>query len=192
MSTQCHTGQHDHHDVYEAQCPCRAMLDLLANKWSALAIGALEDGPLRFGALQRRLQGISPKVLTQTLRRLEDAGLIERTVYPAVPLHVEYELSPWATARPSRSGTCAGGSRTTWTSPPRPPSPCDGAGPLRRRPPPQHPPRSRRAPFPAPGLLRRRGRRGWRRCRTGGGPSHSPARRPRPVGRCRSGPIRSG
>ncbi|AJZ84539.1 winged helix-turn-helix transcriptional regulator [Streptomyces antimycoticus] len=94
MSTQCHTGQHDHHDVYEAQCPCRAMLDLLANKWSALAIGALEDGPLRFGALQRRLQGISPKVLTQTLRRLEDAGLIERTVYPAVPLHVEYELSP--------------------------------------------------------------------------------------------------
>ncbi|GAA0553319.1 winged helix-turn-helix transcriptional regulator [Streptomyces antimycoticus] len=80
--------------MYEAQCPCRAMLDLLANKWSALAIGALEDGPLRFGALQRRLQGISPKVLTQTLRRLEDAGLIERTVYPAVPLHVEYELSP--------------------------------------------------------------------------------------------------
>ncbi|MBI0295299.1 helix-turn-helix transcriptional regulator [Streptomyces sp. PRKS01-29] len=94
MSTRCHTGQHAHHDVYEAQCPCRAMLDLLANKWSALAIGALEDGPLRFGALQRRLQGISPKVLTQTLRRLEDAGLVERTVYPAVPLHVEYELSP--------------------------------------------------------------------------------------------------
>ncbi|MFF5585462.1 winged helix-turn-helix transcriptional regulator [Streptomyces hygroscopicus] len=94
MTTRCPTGQHDHHDVYEAQCPCRGMLDLLANKWSALAIGALEEGPLRFGALQRRLQGISPKVLTQTLRRLEGAGLIDRTVYPAVPLHVEYELSP--------------------------------------------------------------------------------------------------
>ncbi|MFI1122311.1 winged helix-turn-helix transcriptional regulator [Streptomyces hygroscopicus] len=94
MSTRCPTGQHDHHDVYEAQCPCRGMLDLLANKWSALAIGALEEGPLRFGALQHRLQGISPKVLTQTLRRLEGAGLIDRTVYPAVPLHVEYELSP--------------------------------------------------------------------------------------------------
>ncbi|GLV72660.1 cinnamoyl ester hydrolase [Streptomyces hygroscopicus subsp. hygroscopicus] len=80
--------------MYEAQCPCRGMLDLLANKWSALAIGALEEGPLRFGALQHRLQGISPKVLTQTLRRLEGAGLIDRTVYPAVPLHVEYELSP--------------------------------------------------------------------------------------------------
>ncbi|MCC2280398.1 helix-turn-helix transcriptional regulator [Streptomyces sp. ET3-23] len=76
-----------------AQCPCRALLGLLANKWSALAIGALEDGPQRFGALQRRLQGISPKVLTQTLRRLEDFGLVDRTVYPAVPLHVEYALT---------------------------------------------------------------------------------------------------
>ncbi len=93
MTTICLTGRHAHHDVYAAQCPCRAMLDLLANKWSALAIGALEDGPQRFGALQRLLQGVSPKVLTQTLRRLEDAGLLDRTVYPAVPLHVEYNLT---------------------------------------------------------------------------------------------------
>jgi len=50
----------------------------VANKWSALAIGALAEGPLRFGALQRRLQGISPKVLTATLRRLEDHGLVHR------------------------------------------------------------------------------------------------------------------
>ena len=93
MTTICLTGQHAHHDVYAAQCPCRAMLDLLANKWSALAIGALEDGPQRFGALQRLLQGVSPKVLTQTLRRLEDTGLLDRTIYPAVPLHVEYNLT---------------------------------------------------------------------------------------------------
>lgn len=93
MSTACTTGQHAHHDVYAAQCPCRAMLDLLANKWSALAIGALEEGPRRFGALQRSLQGVSSKVLTQTLRRLEGAGLVDRTVYPAVPLHVEYALT---------------------------------------------------------------------------------------------------
>ncbi|MFI6443842.1 winged helix-turn-helix transcriptional regulator [Kitasatospora sp. NPDC050543] len=93
MSTTCTTGQHDDHDVYAPLCPCRAMLDLLANKWSALAIGALEAGPQRFGALQRVLQGISPKVLTQTLRRLEDAGLVDRTIYPAVPLHVEYSLT---------------------------------------------------------------------------------------------------
>ncbi|MGV9270432.1 winged helix-turn-helix transcriptional regulator [Kitasatospora sp. NPDC003701] len=87
------TGRHDQHDAHAAQCPCRAMLDLLANKWSALAIGALEAGPQRFGAIQRRLQGVSSKVLTQTLRRLEDAALLTRTVYPVVPLHVEYALT---------------------------------------------------------------------------------------------------
>ncbi|MFE3205854.1 winged helix-turn-helix transcriptional regulator [Embleya sp. NPDC059237] len=93
MAMECATGQHGDHDVYAAQCPCRAMLDLLANKWSALAIGALEQGPQRFGQLQRRLQGVSPKVLTQTLRRLEDSALLTRTIYPAVPLHVEYALT---------------------------------------------------------------------------------------------------
>ena len=93
MTTVCLTGQHSDHDVYAAQCPCRALLDLLANKWSALAIGALEDGPQRFGRLQRMLQGVSPKVLTQSLRRLEEFGLVDRTVYPVVPLHVEYSLT---------------------------------------------------------------------------------------------------
>lgn len=93
MPSRCATGEHAHHDVYSAQCPCRDLLDLLANKWSALAVGALEDGPQRFGQLQRHLRGISPKVLTQTLRRLTAAGLLIRTVYPAVPLHVEYALT---------------------------------------------------------------------------------------------------
>lgn len=93
MTIACTTGRHAEHDVYAAQCPCRDVLDLLANKWAALAIGAMEDGPQRFGALQRRLQGISPKVLTQTLRRLEEHGFVDRTVYPAVPLHVEYALT---------------------------------------------------------------------------------------------------
>ena len=68
-------------DVYTAMCPCRDMLDLLANKWSALAIGALEDGPQRFGELRRRLQGISPKVLSASLKRLEEHDLVTRTVY---------------------------------------------------------------------------------------------------------------
>ncbi|MEV8328565.1 MULTISPECIES: helix-turn-helix domain-containing protein [unclassified Kitasatospora] len=93
MTTTCPSGEHSQHDVYAAQCPCRILLDLLANKWAALAIGALEDGPQRFGELQRRLQGVSPKVLTQTLRRLEDFGILDRTVYPVVPLHVEYSLT---------------------------------------------------------------------------------------------------
>ncbi|KAB8182793.1 winged helix-turn-helix transcriptional regulator [Microbispora catharanthi] len=90
MKTVCD----DPKDVYSAACPCRNMLDLLANKWSALALGALEDGPQRFGALRARLQGVSPKVLTQTLRRLEDHGLVHRDVYPEVPLRVEYSLTP--------------------------------------------------------------------------------------------------
>ncbi|MFJ5264943.1 winged helix-turn-helix transcriptional regulator [Streptomyces sp. NPDC088387] len=85
---------HDPKSVYSAACPCRDMLDLLANKWSALALGALEEGPQRFGALRARLQGVSPKVLTQTLRRLEDHGLVDRRVYAEVPPRVEYSLTP--------------------------------------------------------------------------------------------------
>jgi len=80
-------------DAYSAACPCRELLDLLANKWSALALTALENGPRRFGALRTKLQGISPKMLTQTLRRLEELGLVTRVVYPSVPLHVEYSLT---------------------------------------------------------------------------------------------------
>ncbi|WP_287015742.1 helix-turn-helix domain-containing protein [Gordonia sp. (in: high G+C Gram-positive bacteria)] len=88
MTTAHHRG-----DAYSATCPCRGMLDLLADKWSALIIGALRSGPMRFGELRTRLDGISPKVLTATLRRLEEHGILTRTVYPAVPLHVEYALT---------------------------------------------------------------------------------------------------
>ncbi|QCQ93844.1 transcriptional regulator [Rhodococcus sp. SGAir0479] len=69
------------------------MLDLLANKWSALAIGALEDAPLRFGQLRARLEGISPKVLSQVLKRLEAHGLVDRAVFAEVPPRVEYSLT---------------------------------------------------------------------------------------------------
>ncbi|HEX8346617.1 MAG TPA: helix-turn-helix domain-containing protein [Actinoplanes sp.] len=93
MAVLCQTGQHDKHDVYSALCPCRDVLNLVANKWAALAVGILEDGPLRFGTLQHHLQGVSPKVLTHTLRRLEGAGFVDRTVYPEVPLRVEYALT---------------------------------------------------------------------------------------------------
>ncbi|WP_143336595.1 winged helix-turn-helix transcriptional regulator [Corynebacterium pacaense] len=79
--------------VYEAMCPCRGMLDLLANKWSTLAIGTLESGPRRFGEIKRNLEGVSPKVLSQTLKRLEEAGLLTRTVYAEVPPRVDYELT---------------------------------------------------------------------------------------------------
>jgi DNA-binding HxlR family transcriptional regulator len=81
------------HDLFAQLCPCRSLLELLGNKWSTLTIGALAEGPQRFGELQHTLAGISPKVLTQTLRRLEDSGFVERTVFPEVPLHVEYCLT---------------------------------------------------------------------------------------------------
>ncbi len=93
MPTQTACSIDTPHDVYDAQCPCRGVLDLLADKWSALAIGALSDGPQRFGELKTRLQGISPKVLTATLRRLEARALLERTVYAEVPVRVEYALT---------------------------------------------------------------------------------------------------
>ncbi|MFC9324512.1 winged helix-turn-helix transcriptional regulator [Kitasatospora sp. NPDC057015] len=69
------------------------MLQLLANKWSFLVLGALEDGPMRFGVLLRRADGITQKSLTQTLRGLERDGLVSRTVYPTIPPRVEYELT---------------------------------------------------------------------------------------------------
>ncbi|WP_433442206.1 winged helix-turn-helix transcriptional regulator [Nonomuraea sp. CA-141351] len=93
MSVACGTGKHREHDVYMEQCPCRDILEVLANKWSALAIGALADGPQRYGHLRRRLERIAPKVLTSTLRRLEEYGFVERTVYAEVPVRVEYALT---------------------------------------------------------------------------------------------------
>jgi DNA-binding HxlR family transcriptional regulator len=93
MTFACRTGAHDDHDVYGRLCPCRDVLDLIANKWATLVIGMLEDGPQRFGVIQRRLEGVTPKVLTATLKRLETSGLIDRTVFAAVPPHVEYSLT---------------------------------------------------------------------------------------------------
>ena len=91
MDTPCTP---DVRDVYLKQCPCREVLDMVASKWTALAIGALEDGPQRFGEVRRKVEGITQKMLTQTLRALTRDGLITRTVYPTVPLRVEYELTP--------------------------------------------------------------------------------------------------
>lgn len=81
-------------NVYDASCPTRHVLDLVADKWTVLIIGLLQDEPRRFAALQRRIGGISQKMLTQTLRRLERDGLVQRTVYAEVPPRVEYALTP--------------------------------------------------------------------------------------------------
>lgn len=80
-------------DAFRRECTSRAVLDLLANKWVCLTVGALRSGTLRFSALRRRLDGITQKMLTQTLRELERGGLVRRTVYPTVPPRVDYALT---------------------------------------------------------------------------------------------------
>ncbi|MBI3358478.1 MAG: helix-turn-helix transcriptional regulator [Nitrospirae bacterium] len=81
------------YNVYASACPTRAALDRIADKWTALIIGLLQDGPKRFSGLKRAVDGISQKMLTQTLRGLERDGLVRRTIYPEVPPHVEYDLT---------------------------------------------------------------------------------------------------
>jgi DNA-binding HxlR family transcriptional regulator len=80
-------------DVYLRGCASRTVLDVIANKWTNLVVCALRDGPLRFGHLRRRLEGITQKMLTQTLRALERDGLVTRTLYPTIPPRVDYELT---------------------------------------------------------------------------------------------------
>lgn len=81
-------------DLYSADCPCRDILDLVASKWSALIIGKLDDEPHRFGELRRAIPGITQKMLTQTLRRLEHDGLVARRVLAQKrPPQVEYSLT---------------------------------------------------------------------------------------------------
>lgn len=82
--------------VYRRSCPSRTVVEVLANKWSLYVLGALRryERPMRFSALRRLLDGITQKMLTQTLRALERDGLVSRTVYPTVPPRVEYGLTP--------------------------------------------------------------------------------------------------
>ena len=79
--------------VFRADCPSRPILDQIADKWSMLAMAVL-DRPTRFNELKRRLEGVTQRVLTQTLRRLERNGMVERTVLPTSPVGVEYSLTP--------------------------------------------------------------------------------------------------
>jgi DNA-binding HxlR family transcriptional regulator len=79
--------------VYTVHCPARRTLELLSDKWTPLVLYVLTDGAHRFNELQRRCDGISRKMLTQTLRGLQRDGLVHRTVYPVVPPHTEYNLT---------------------------------------------------------------------------------------------------
>lgn len=80
-------------DPYRAGCPTRRILDRIGDRWTVLIVGAIGDGSVRFSDLLRRVEGISQKMLTQTLRGLERDGLVSRTVFPEVPVRVEYSLT---------------------------------------------------------------------------------------------------
>ena len=81
------------YNIYAAKCPTRQALDRIADKWTALIIGLLAERPLRFGELRRAIEGISQKMLTQTLKSLERDGLVLRRAFPTVPVTVEYSLT---------------------------------------------------------------------------------------------------
>jgi DNA-binding HxlR family transcriptional regulator len=80
-------------DVYAKDCPSRQVLDRIGDTWSVLIVVLLGDGAQRYTTLARRIEGISPKMLTQTLRGLERDGLISRTVHAVVPPRVDYALT---------------------------------------------------------------------------------------------------
>ena len=81
-------------DAWNADCPSRRVLELIANKWALLVIPLLRGKPQRNNELLRKVGGISQKMLTQTLRDLELNGLVLRDDRQTVPPHVEYRLSP--------------------------------------------------------------------------------------------------
>jgi DNA-binding HxlR family transcriptional regulator len=83
------------HSGDSPQCMAvREVLKLVGDKWSLLLVFQLSDGPKRFSELKRTVEGISQRMLTLTLRGLERAGLVTRTVYPTVPPRVDYALTP--------------------------------------------------------------------------------------------------
>jgi DNA-binding HxlR family transcriptional regulator len=81
-------------NAYAAACPTRLVLDRVADKWAVLILGSLRDHPVRFNALRRMIQGISQKMLSQTLKSLERDGLVKRKATPTVPVTVEYSITP--------------------------------------------------------------------------------------------------
>ena len=80
-------------DAFARDCASRVVLDRIGDRWTVLVVVALADGRLRFSELRARIEGITPKVMTQTLRALERDGLITREVFAEVPPRVEYELT---------------------------------------------------------------------------------------------------
>ena len=85
-----------HHipDVMNENCPSRLVLNHVTSRWGVLILIALQGGTLRFSALRRRIGGVSERMLAQSLRLLEEDGMVRRTAHPVVPPHVDYDLTP--------------------------------------------------------------------------------------------------
>ncbi|MEU0394449.1 helix-turn-helix domain-containing protein [Streptomyces sp. NPDC006208] len=80
-------------DVFSRQCPSRTTLEHVTGRWGSLTIGALHEGSMRFNELRRRVDGVSEKMLSQTLHALERDGLVHREAQPTNPPRVDYELT---------------------------------------------------------------------------------------------------
>lgn len=81
--------------VLKEDCPSRRILLHLTSRWGALVLVVLYAGTKRFGALRREIEGISERMLTQTLQRLEQDGMVHRHSFDTIPPHVEYSLTPF-------------------------------------------------------------------------------------------------
>ncbi|WP_325168754.1 winged helix-turn-helix transcriptional regulator [Paracoccus caeni] len=81
-------------NVFKVTCPTRQVLNCITDKWAVLVVGCLLERDRRSGELRREIEGISQKMLTQTLRALERDGLVRREVFPSVPPRVDYTLTP--------------------------------------------------------------------------------------------------
>ena len=81
-------------DVFARDCTSRSTLEDVAGKWGILALLALGEGDFRFSALRRKVEGVSEKMLSQTLQTLERDGMVDRDVVTSIPPRVEYSLTP--------------------------------------------------------------------------------------------------
>ncbi|MGW5336798.1 winged helix-turn-helix transcriptional regulator [Streptomyces bauhiniae] len=91
--TSPYTAHGDESVLFAVDCPSRPILDQIADKWSMMVLAVVQQ-PTRFNEIKRRLSGVTQRVLTQTLRRLERNGMITRRVIPTSPIGVEYALTP--------------------------------------------------------------------------------------------------
>ncbi len=92
-TTQKSRIAHRRGEVFSTACPSREILNHVTSRWGVLVLVALMEGTHRFSELRRKIDGVSEKMLAQTLQQLEQDGFIDRVAYPVVPPHVEYSLT---------------------------------------------------------------------------------------------------